>query len=619
MSSHKKMTLVDVFSTATGAMISSGIFLLPVFGYAKIGPAVVLSYIVAGLLAFLGVLSISELATAMPKEGGDYYFIKRSLGGYAGTVSGLFSWFAISLKSAFGIFGMVSVLKLFTNITNNYILQEIGIVIAIIFVLLNIYGVKESHKFQTVLVFSLLCVMGSYIFFGFHHFELDHLEPFITNHRGALTILGVAGLDFVAYGGIIKVIFMSGDICNPKRNIPLGLITSILVTMFFYAAMIFITVGVEEPSYLADHHNLTPIAHAARYFMGDLGVYLILFLSLLAFISTAFAGIKVASRYPVAMGRDDLIPDAVGYLSTKHKTPLVALLFTGALICVALLLPLELLIESASTVVIVTYILSHLSVIVLRESKIQNYKPSFKSPLYPAVQIIGILVMVFLIFKMGLYPILITSGLMIISLLVYLVYGRRIESKEFALLHLVERLVNKKLTSNNLEDELKHIIFERDEIVRDKFDHMIDAAKVIDLKHETSLDGLFKVISRELDKCMSFSQEEIIESLHERERQSSCALTHFVAIPHLIIDKDKGFQIILIRAKKGIYFSEELPKVKAIFVLAGCMSERNLHLKSLSAIAQIVQDDDFENKWNRARQTSQLRDIILLGERKRFH
>ena len=97
----KGLGLIHVFCIASGAMISSGLFILPGLAHAQAGPAVVVSYFLAGLLASIGVLSIAELATAMPKAGGDYFFISRGMGAGVGTVAGLLSWFSLSLKSAF--------------------------------------------------------------------------------------------------------------------------------------------------------------------------------------------------------------------------------------------------------------------------------------------------------------------------------------------------------------------------------------------------------------------------------------------------------------------------------------------------------------------------------------
>jgi APA family basic amino acid/polyamine antiporter len=98
MKLDKGISFWGVFSIASGAMISSGIFILPGFAYAKTGPTVFISYFIAGFLGFLGILSVIELATAMPKAGGDYYFVNKTFGPVMGTISGFLGWFALSLK-----------------------------------------------------------------------------------------------------------------------------------------------------------------------------------------------------------------------------------------------------------------------------------------------------------------------------------------------------------------------------------------------------------------------------------------------------------------------------------------------------------------------------------------
>ncbi len=605
----------EIFSISTGAMISSGIFILPGLAYAMTGPAVFLSYFLAGILAFTGVLSVAELATAMPKAGGDYFFINRSLGASVGTISGLLSWFALSLKSAFGIIGITSVLKLFFTMYDP-LWAGVAVLMTAGFVMLNITGVKEAGKFQVMLVVGLIAIMLFYIISGLPKVNIGNFEPFVIGDTK--NIILTAGFVFVSYGGLIKVASMSEEISNPTRNIPLGLIASLTVTMILYVLMLIVTVGIESKDILADPTNLTPIAKAAQNVTGNIGFYAILIASMLAFVTTANAGIMAASRYPLAMSRDNLMPKFLGFVSKKSQTPVTSLLITGAFIALAILLPIKILIKSASTVVIMNYILSSLSVIILRESRIQNYRPTFKSPLYPWVQIIAIFAFILLIFDMGFYPILISFGLILIGLITYLFYGRKKEHNEYAFLHLVERVMNKKLTSYNLEAELKDILYERDEITKDKFDKLIEKANVIDIKDHIEVDELFSIIAKEFEQSLDITKKQILDKLNDRETQSSTALTPFVAIPHLIIEKEDSFKILLIRAQKGVKFSEDQSDVKAIFVLIGSMSERNMHLKSLSAIAQIVQNKDFEHKWLAAEGKKNIKDIVLLGERARF-
>jgi mannitol/fructose-specific phosphotransferase system IIA component (Ntr-type) len=111
--------------------------------------------------------------------------------------------------------------------------------------------------------------------------------------------------------------------------------------------------------------------------------------------------------------------------------------------------------------------------------------------------------------------------------------------------------------------------------------------------------------------------ELLFELLSEREKQGSTVLSAHLAIPHIVIDGQHLFDILIVRCKKGIVFSQAEPNVTAAFVIAGTLDERNFHLHALAAIAQIVQDPAFEKKWLSAKGKEALRDIVLLAKRKR--
>ncbi len=116
---------------------------------------------------------------------------------------------------------------------------------------------------------------------------------------------------------------------------------------------------------------------------------------------------------------------------------------------------------------------------------------------------------------------------------------------------------------------------------------------------------------------MSLSGDEIRAKFVEREEQGSCVLTPFVAIPHIIVDGEKLFKILLVRSREGISFEDD-NSVKAFFVIAGSRDMRNLHLKALAAIAHVVQHPEFEKRWSTAKNEDQLKDILLLSERVRM-
>ena len=609
MALKKELSFIHVFSIAAGAMISSGIFILPGLAFDKAGPAVFLSYFLAGIMAVIGVMSIIELSTAMPKAGGDYYFVTRTLGPLSGTISGLFGWVAISLKSAFAIFGMAEVIYLLTGVP----LIIISIVLCTFFVCLNIYGVQAAARFEVGLVLGLLGLMFAYIFLGVPKVEVSRFEPFMP--QGLNSVMATAGFVFVSFGGLISVAGISEEVKNPKKNLPLGLIAAVVIVTIIYAILLFVTVGVLSPETFRG--SLTPIADTARIIAGTPGFIALTFAAFLAFITTAIAGIMSASRYPMALSRDNLIPRFFSRVSQKFQTPVISLVFTGVFIIIALLLPLDILVKAASTVILTANIFANIAVIILRESRIQNYRPTFRAPLYPWLQILSIILFGFFIVDMGLATIEISVGMLAAAILVYIFYGRSRAKHEYALLHLFARITNKKMDSHNLESELRDIIHERDEIRHDRFDEYIKSSRIIDLECPADRSEFFSVASEILEKDIHLKADKIAQLLEEREKDSSTALSSFVAVPHIILDGDGVFRLLVARCKKGIRFSDHSPKIKAVFIIMGTRDERNLHLRALAAIAQIVQEKDFENKWLQARNENQLRDLLLLSDRRR--
>jgi mannitol/fructose-specific phosphotransferase system IIA component (Ntr-type) len=290
---------------------------------------------------------------------------------------------------------------------------------------------------------------------------------------------------------------------------------------------------------------------------------------------------------------------------------------TGLFVLISLFLKLEILVEAASLVVILTNILACLSVIILRESRIQNYRPVFRTPLYPWFQIAGIIGFCFLIYEMGKEALFISLLLIVAGLSVYWFYGRIRTNREYALLHLIERITARELTSYSLEDELREIIRQRDEIVKDRFDHIAEKCVIMDIDKAVNIDEFFLLSSEKLAGRLGVQEEEIYRRLVAREKESSTVLSDNLAIPHIVIDGMQEFDILIARCKDGVAFSDSHKQVRAIFVIAGSKDERNFHLYSLSAIAQIVQDSHFERRWMTAKSAEALRDIVLLSQRKR--
>lgn len=605
----KELTLLDVFCIASGAMISSGLFILPGLAHARAGPAVVLSYLIAGLLAMTGMLSQAELVSAMPKAGGTYFYITRAMGPTVGTVDGLITWFSLSMKSAFALVGMAAFAALIANLN----MQLIAVGLCILFVVLNLIGIREASRAQVALVLGLLAVLLFYVVRGIPAISFDNLQPF-TPH-GTAAVFYTAGFVFVSYGGLLKVASIAEEVKNPARVVPLGMILSLVVVTLLYMLVVLVTTGVLSAAEL--DQSLTPISDGAAAFMGSAGMIALSIAALLAFISTANAGIMAASRYPLALSRDGLLPEFLRSINERFKTPHVAIIVTGAFMTIAVFMKMDVLVKAASTVLILTYTFSCLSIIVLRESRLQNYQPRFRAPLYPWIQIAGMIGFGFLLFEIGKTALLASSILIVSGLFVYWFYGRIRTSREYALIYLIERITAKELTTRSLETELKEIIRERDDISKDRFDHIIEACMVLDVDLEVTMEDFFQLAADRMADRLEMEPDALYDLFIAREKESTTVLSSHLAIPHIIIDGEHGFDILLARCRPGVRFPGAAQDVHAVFVLVGTRDERPFHLRSLAAIAQIVQDPHFEERWMAARSKDDLRDVILLGERRR--
>ncbi len=219
---------------------------------------------------------------------------------------------------------------------------------------------------------------------------------------------------FISFGGLTKIASIAEEVHHPGKNLPLGMFLAWFVVSLFYLAVVFVTVGVLEGPNLAASY--APISHAAESFMGIIGFVILSVAAMAAFVTTANGGILAASRSPLAMSRDSLLPSILAKVTAKSRTPYISILITGLFMIAALLfLEIEDLVKTASTLMIILFILDNASVIIMRESKIQSYRPRFRSPLYPYMHIIVIILYAILIIDMGAVPLLISLGFVVMS------------------------------------------------------------------------------------------------------------------------------------------------------------------------------------------------------------
>ena len=421
-SSHeleRDLGLVQVVAISVGAMIGSGIFILPGIAMLEAGPAVIVAFVIAGILVFPAAISIAELGTAMPEAGGDYIFIERGLGPGAGTIAGLGTWLMLMFKGALALVGgMFYLLEVAPQLPS---VEAVAVTIGLVLIAVNLIGVKQTGGLQTIMVIVMLVIMGGFVAVTVGNVEGGQYDGFFD--EGAVGLLGATALVLISYGGVTKVAAIAEEIENPGRNLPLGLLLSLGFTTALYALIVFVLVGVVEGEELEG--SQVPMVDAVDPFFGFAGVVLIVLAAMLALISTANAGILTASRYPFALSRDRLLPRFFGFVHPRLHTPAIAILLTGgAMLVIIVTLPVKEIAETAGAFQIVVYILVNISLIAFREREPVWYDPEFEAPLYPWVQVFGVLSGIGIMTQMERLPIIGGVGIVILGFLWYLVYGR---------------------------------------------------------------------------------------------------------------------------------------------------------------------------------------------------
>ena len=402
-----------------GAMIGSGIFILPGLAMAEAGPAVILAFVFAAVLVVPAAISIAELGTAIPEAGGDYVFIKQGMGPAAGTIAGLGTWLMLMFKGALALVGGMFYLEVLIALPN---VETVAVIIGTILIVVNIVGVKQTGGLQTIMVVVMVLILSAFVAFSLTNIEGGQYFPFFSG--GTDGLLTATAMVLVSYAGVTKVVAVAEEIDNPGRNLPMGLLLSMGFTTLLYALIVFILVGIIEGEALAGSN--IPMVDAVDPFFGFIAVALIVVAAMLALISTANAGILTASRYPFALSRDNLLPDFFGHVSNRLHTPVTAIAITGgAMLAIVVFLPVEDIAKTAGSFQIIVYILVNAVLIVFRVQDPEWYNPDYRAPLYPWIQIFGIVSGIGILSVMDWLPLIGGVAMIVLGSAWYLAYGKR--------------------------------------------------------------------------------------------------------------------------------------------------------------------------------------------------
>ena len=416
---QRTLSLPGAIAVSVGGMLS-GIFVLPGLAVGITGSSVWLAFLVAALCILPAVLSKSELATAMPKSGGTYVYIERAFGPLFGTIAGIGLWLSLLLKSAFSLVGLSFYLYVLIEVDESYT-KYIALLALLFILLLNVFGVKKVEKTQLVIVTISVLSLITIVFFGFNSFDSKLMEP-VFSEGGSGFIAGVAFL-YISYAGVTKIAAVAGEIKNPEKNLPRTMIISLLLITTVYVLVAMVLVGNVDQSVLST--DIKPIHTLFQTIGGDYFGYFAAVVGVITLMSMANSGVLASSRFPFAMSKDKMMPSFLGLVNSKFMTPVAAILTTSLLIGLAIVyLDVIKIAKLASAFKVLMFIFNELSVIVLRETNAQWYKPSFRSPLYPYVQLFGIVSGIVLLAFLGIMPIVSVFGVFALGFLIFLIYGR---------------------------------------------------------------------------------------------------------------------------------------------------------------------------------------------------
>jgi mannitol/fructose-specific phosphotransferase system IIA component (Ntr-type) len=356
---------------------------------------------------------------------------------------------------------------------------------------------------------------------------------------------------------------------------------------------------------------------------GKLGVLALSIAALIAFISVANGGTLAASRYPLALSRDHLMPRFFQKLS-RWNTPFLAISSTVSLVILILLFldPTQIA-KLASAFQLMVFSLICLAVIIIRESKIEAYDPGFKSPLYPWLHLLGILLPYILIYQMGIVPLLFSIGLIATGALWYWYYARKKVVRSGAIYHLFERLGRSRF--DGLEIEMRGILKEKGLRESDPFDEIVIRSHVLEYNEKEEFVNVVHLASEWISQFVDERPQQIEKQFLEGTRMGATPVTHGIALPHLRLSGLEQAEMVLVRGRKGIHIKykdpmkdldrEEEAEVNAIFFLVSPVKDPTQHLRILAQIAGRVEEEGFALEWQDAKDDQEIKEALLHEDR----
>ncbi|MGA9531344.1 MAG: amino acid permease [Anaerolineales bacterium] len=405
----RTLSLFTVTMIGVGGMIGAGIFVLTGTAAGVAGPALILAFLLNGVITTFTALSYAELGSKYPEAGGSYAWVQRALGGVHGFLAGWMSWFANAVAGslyalAFGRFAVEVLTELggptFGLTRGQLALLPMGAII-LVFTSINLLGASETGLVGNVVTMTKVLILGLFILFGLLaiYGGGEGLTRFTADFMpaGPLGVLVAMGLTFIAFEGY-EIIAQSGEeVIDPQRNIPRAIFISIGLVVAIYLLVAISAIGAVQPptgmtasAYLGEKMELAVVEVASQTFPRGLGSVVLLVSGLASTMSALNATTYSSSRVSFAMGRDRNLP---GFFSTVHPerhTPYGAVLASGGLmLLMALALPLEDVAAAADIMFLLLFIQVNVALLRIRRSR-DTIAGGFTSPLFPFLPLLAI-------------------------------------------------------------------------------------------------------------------------------------------------------------------------------------------------------------------------------------
>ena len=346
------MGLYGATALGVGAIVGGGILALAGVAFATAGAAAIVAFALNGGIAFLTVASFARLARRFPESGGTYTYAKRVLSIEVAFVVGWVVWFAsivagVLYALGFAAFTVEGLLRLLPEFGASgawlgdgraQLLIALAAVAVYTWLLVErTAGGGNAATVGKVIVFVVLLAGGAWAWLAGAPAEaLRRLSPFAP--AGSLGVLQAMGYTFIALQGFDLIAAVGGEVKNPRRTLPRAMYLSLGIALAIYIPLLLViaTVGAPAGGILAaaEANPEGLVAEAAERYMGVAGYWFVIGAGLLSMLSALHANLFGASRVAFAMARDRTLPRRVGEMRGRTGTPAVAVIATGAMMCV---------------------------------------------------------------------------------------------------------------------------------------------------------------------------------------------------------------------------------------------------------------------------------------------